>query len=302
MAKENFFKFFANTKARWIGRSIISVLVEEFISQDREYYRQALEIGAIKVNQNIVEPCYNLKSGDCITHLVHLHEFDCPEIKILQDKDGLVVVDKPAGIPCHPVSRYQNYCVLNSLKIKNLRCLHRLDMLTSGVLFLARKECKVTLLNAEKTYIAKVEGIFPESMIVDEKILVLPGKSCISEKGKKSCTYFRNIKCNGVYSLVECNLKSGRSHQIRVHLQSIGFPIINDPLYNPKFKIEKTYEKCKANLKNLSESEAFAIKNCKGLDTTYKDERSFICLHAHKYVLNGRPYISDFPDWATLSF
>ena len=85
-----------------------------------------------------------------------------PRYEIIADHDGLVVVNKPSGIPCHPTSRFQKYCVLKALAYRDLRCLHRLDLVTSGVLFLATSACKITLEGARKIYIARVEGLFPD--------------------------------------------------------------------------------------------------------------------------------------------
>lgn len=298
MAQNHFFTFFANTKGRWVGKPLLPVLVDEFNAETRAYYEAAIEIGAIKVNDRITSPDHKLETYDKITHFVHMHERDCPEIEILAEENGLVVVNKPAGIPCHPTSRYRRYCVLGAVGRPGLRCLHRLDLLTSGLLLLATPECKVSLDGAQKVYIARVRGLFPDEATVDKRILVCHNYSSIDDRGKEACTVFRRIAHKDNESLVECTLRTGRSHQIRVHLKSIGFPIVNDPLYGDAPKRERVYEKCSTSLDGLNNLEAFAIANCKGMETSHRNSDMFIHLHSHRYFLCGRWYVAELPAWA----
>lgn len=298
--QKHFFTFFANVKKRWINQPLVSVLSSEFQSEKEDYYASAIEVGAIKVNNEIVSPGYLLKECDKITHLVHLHELECPKIEVIAEDHGLVAVNKPAGIPCHPTSRYRKYCVLNALGHTDLRCLHRLDIVTSGVLLLATHQCRKSLKDATKVYMARVRGDFPEKITVDKRILVLPGISMISDDGKDACTYFRKISYKNGHSLVECTLKTGRSHQIRVHLKSIGFPIVNDFLYGREELPERIYEVCDENPVGLNKVEEFVIKNCRGRNLQYSGNRSFICLHSYKYILENIVYTAELPGWASL--
>ncbi|KAL0266030.1 UNVERIFIED_CONTAM: hypothetical protein PYX00_011747 [Menopon gallinae] len=287
MVQTHFYMFVANVKGRWAGNSLISVMSTEFVSETAEYYRAAIEIGAIRVNGQQVSADYILKGHDKITHLVHLHEPECPPIEVIADHGGLVVVNKPSGIPCHPTSRFQKYCVLGALANPDMRCLHRLDLVTSGVLFLAASTCKITLDGARKIYIARVEGFFPDATTVEKKILVLPGRSEISDRGKPASTSFRRICYKNGHSLVECTLNTGRRHQIRVHLKSIGFPVLRDLLYGADIRVERQYESCETAPEGLDDVEQFVIRRCKGRDLRYCGDRSFICLHSYKSYLNG---------------
>eukprot|EP00866_Antonospora_locustae_P002404 jgi/Antlo1/2404/1196 len=301
MVQVYFHTFIANVKGRWVGNTLISVMAREFRLETVEYYRAAISIGAILVNGKKVCEDYILKAHDKIMHLVHLHELECPTIEIIANRGGLVVVNKPPGIPCHPTSRFQKYCVLKAMRNTDMRCLHRLDLVTSGVLFLATSACKVTLDGARKIYVARVEGFFPKEVSVEKRILVLPGRCEISDKGKAASTLFKRMCYKNGHSLVECTLNTGRRHQIRVHLKSIGFPVLKDILYGKNSKAELIYERCETGLQGLSAVEQFVVSRCKGRDLRYCNDNSFICLHSYKAYLNGEWYVAKLPKWTDLN-
>lgn len=158
--------------------------------------------------------------------------------------------------------------------IRNLYPVHRLDKLTSGLLVFARNPQKAELIAQEirstrvqKTYLARVEGKFPASTDgseekeskadtmrdadwVDDKLIVTAPILITTDIGlrelnrvdyddirSKPCeTHFKRLFYDGTHSVVECAPKTGRTHQIRVHLAYLGHPIANDPLYNPRFR------------------------------------------------------------------
>lgn len=295
-----FFTFFANTKGRWIGKTLIDVLTTEFVYNSREYYEQAILLGVVRVDDMIVDMRFILKSSNKITHLVHMHELYCPRIDIIAEGQGLVVIYKPNGIPCHPTSRFQKFCVLNALAPRNLRCLHRLDAVTSGVLLLAEQECKITLEGSQKVYLAKVEGKFPAHLVVNKPIIVSLGMSTVGEGGKESETEFKLLAYKDGFSLIECHLKTGRSHQIRVHLKSENFVICGDILYSSS-SVPRKYESCCQQLDDCSLVEKFVLSYCRGLDITFYEDKG-ICLHSYKYFVNGKWYIADMPKWASEFF
>jgi len=203
----------------------------------------------LTVNFEKVTTDYKLKHNDLLANIVHRHEVPVSDerIKIIRMTEDLVVVDKPASIPVHPCGRYRHNTMVFILAkkegLKNLRTIHRLDRLTSGLLMFGRNpskaremETQIRTRQVSKEYIARVEGEFPIGIIQCkasiEVISYKIGVCRVSEAGKDCHTEFQRISYNGVSSVVLCKPYTGRMHQIRVHLQYLGHPVINDPLYN----------------------------------------------------------------------
>ncbi|KAL4713383.1 hypothetical protein ACJJTC_016851 [Scirpophaga incertulas] len=261
-----------HVKLRWKNKPIIDVLSSEFTTRTREYYLEALECGVITVNDCSVPP-----------------------------KDDFWVVNKPAGIPCHPTGSYFEYSVTRILfKDKTVGCVNRLDMPVSGTLILTFNkagEIHNLLQNAQKLYIAKVKGNFPEYEEVDQPIGTKSNKMhSICQDGKPSKTIFKNLFYKNGYSLVLCQPITGRTHQIRLHLKYLGYPILNDILYGDGLEpctLDDPKNICKENIDEFDNKEKYEciIRHCKGANNrtfTIKDQA--ICLHAWKYVLNGKEY------------
>ena len=127
--------------------------------------------------------------------------------------------------------------------LKNLRTIHRLDRLTSGLLLFGRNPKKaremeqhIRTRQVRKSYVCRVEGEFPSAPLVcKEPIEVVSykiGVCKVSPQGKDCHTDFHRLSFNGRTSVVLCRPHTGRMHQIRVHLQYLGYPVVNDPLYN----------------------------------------------------------------------
>ncbi|RVE57263.1 hypothetical protein OJAV_G00214460 [Oryzias javanicus] len=188
------------------------------------------------------------KNNDHMKNTVHRHEPPVvgTPLDILVDDGQVLVVDKPASIPVHPCGRFRHNTVIFILGkecgVSELHTVHRLDRLTSGVLLFARTvetskklDQMVRDREIEKEYVCRVEGEFPEGEVVcEEPILVVSfkvGLCRVDPKGKECRTVFQRLSFNGKTSVVRCFPLTGRTHQIRVHLQYLGFPIKNDPIY-----------------------------------------------------------------------
>lgn len=245
-----FYYHYSNyVKGRWIKKKIIDIYRDEFALYSEEECKNRIRKGLVKINDKIVDENYIVKNKDLMTAKIHRHELqvlDCP-INILFEDDNYFVVDKPPSIPVHPCGLYFNNSVLNILaneyKKLNLFIIYRLDRLTSGVLVFAKSSEKsremhndISIRNVDKEYICRVEGNFPEDTVICNKPIKQfhhkIGLNLVHSQGKVAFTEFKKLSYNGKSSVVLCKPHTGRTHQIRVHLQYLGYPIINDPLYN----------------------------------------------------------------------
>ncbi|XP_034381040.1 RNA pseudouridylate synthase domain-containing protein 2 isoform X2 [Cyclopterus lumpus] len=244
-----YFDFKTYCKGRWIGKSLLEVFKSEFRAESIEYYQRATKEGRIRLNETPVEDLSMvLRNNDLMKNTVHRHEPPVVgrPLEVLVDDGEVLVVNKPASIPVHPCGRFRHNTVIFILGkergISELHTVHRLDRLTSGVLLFARTletskklDQLVRDRQVEKEYVCRVEGEFPEGELVSEEpILVVSfkiGLCRVDPKGKDCRTVFQRLSFNGKTSVVRCCPLTGRTHQIRVHLQYLGFPILNDPIY-----------------------------------------------------------------------
>eukprot|EP00112_Aurelia_sp_Birch-Aquarium-sp1_P002989 Seg13338.1 transcript_id=Seg13338.1/GoldUCD/mRNA.D3Y31 product="RNA pseudouridylate synthase domain-containing protein 2" protein_id=Seg13338.1/GoldUCD/D3Y31 len=243
------FTFTTHCKGRWMGRTILDVFKREFRMESAEYYESAIRTGKITVNDEIVEPDKILKSNQTIKTRIHRHEppvVDSP-IEFVENNDEIVVINKPPSIPVHPCGRYRHNTIVFILgrdyELTNLHTIHRIDRLTSGILMFAKTvkraqemEKFVKERSVAKEYLCRVVGEFPkEPVVCDKPMMVVShnvGVCQVKPEGKEAKTEFEFLSYNGKSSVVRCLPNTGRMHQIRVHLQYIGFPIVNDPIYN----------------------------------------------------------------------
>jgi len=244
-----YFTFVAHAKGRWVGQELWSVFSREFRAMEEQEFARCIEAGLVKVNGNSVTLDYKIGNNDFISHKVHRHELPVTDkrIEIIFEDDDILVVDKPGSVPVHPCGRYRHntvtFILAKELGYKALHTVHRLDRLTSGVLIFAKSAQKsremfelISERQVTKEYLCRVDGEFPSGEVVcDQPILVISykiGLCVVSEEGKSCKTVFERVSYKDGVSVVRCKPLTGRMHQIRVHLQYLGFPISNDPLYN----------------------------------------------------------------------
>jgi RluA family pseudouridine synthase len=167
-------------------------------------------------------------------------------IPVLHEDGSLVAFNKPSGLPVIPERWHPEWPCLRSIVHERLNLpllvVHRLDAGTSGLILFAKKEAAHRELcrqfaqhQVEKTYLALVQGEVSDEQFTIERAIVAnpqrPGVMMIARHGKASATTIRVLeKFRGV-SLVEAKPQTGRQHQIRVHLQAIGHPLLVDPIY-----------------------------------------------------------------------
>ena len=223
----------------------------EFYAHSKEQFVAALDNGRILVNGETTNGKYVLKNNDCVSSRRHRHELpilDQP-IEIIDETSDLLVVNKPSSMPIHPCGRYRfntlTFILAKENGYRTLRPTYRLDRLTSGVVIFAKNWLRakqitqyIAARKVSKEYVCKVAGRFPEhSLICSEPIDILSHKMgvlWVRATGKEAKTTFELMhynKCSDT-SVVSCKPETGRTHQIRIHLQYLGYPIVNDPIYN----------------------------------------------------------------------
>ncbi|MEK5039628.1 RluA family pseudouridine synthase [Sporosarcina sp. FSL K6-3457] len=232
----------------------------------RTQVQQWLKDGLVLVGGIQVKPNYKVKQGDTIT----VDEPEPEELDVVaedlnldiiyEDKDVLVV-NKPRGMVVHPAPGHATGTVVNGLMhhCKDLSgingvlrpgIVHRTDKDTSGLLMVAKNDqAHVSLVDqlvaksVTRVYKALVHGHIPhDNGTIDAPI----GRDqrdrqsmAIVDKGKHAVTHFKVLeRFGGNYTLVECRLETGRTHQIRVHMKYIGYPLVGDPKYGPKKTLE----------------------------------------------------------------
>ncbi|KAK8209829.1 pseudouridine synthase [Phyllosticta capitalensis] len=272
--KPYYFTYNTNCKERWRKRELLEICADEFRDRPFEYYKESIEQGRIVVNGKQVPTNYIVQNGDLMSHTTHRHEppVTAEAIGVVHEDDDMIIINKPAGVPVHPAGRYMYNSLVEIMRaerhfsFKLLPC-HRLDRLTSGVMFIAKHpraaddlSKQIKSRTVKKEYVARVAGEFPEGEVVcDKPILQISpklGLNRVRATGKDARTVFRRLayyppkeddaeapsqqqadvdgqpwkKLRG-YSIVRCMPLTGRTHQIRVHLQFLGHPISNDPIY-----------------------------------------------------------------------
>jgi 23S rRNA pseudouridine1911/1915/1917 synthase len=217
--------------------------------------------GRITVNGQPARPGLRLSIGDRLKIAIPPTppEQLLPEavpLNIIYEDEDLLVVNKPAGLTVHPAPGHPGHTLVNALlaHLPHLAdtgdwlrpgIVHRLDKDTSGLMLVAKNsEAQANLIgqfkshSVTKAYLALVKGrLTPENGIIEAAIGRDPRhrqKMAIVEGGREATTEYQVIKYIGGYTLLEVRPQTGRTHQIRVHLGAIGFPVVGDKIYGVK--------------------------------------------------------------------
>jgi 23S rRNA pseudouridine1911/1915/1917 synthase len=170
-------------------------------------------------------------------------------LRVIHEDEALLVVDKPAGLVVHPGSGNWRGTLLNAILHHAPQCaalpragiVHRLDKDTSGLLVVAKTLAAQTDLVRQlqartigRHYLAVVHGVVSRAGVVDAPIGRHPierTRMAVAARGKPARTHYRVLRAFAHATLVECRLETGRTHQIRVHMRSIGHPVVGDRVY-----------------------------------------------------------------------
>ncbi len=297
------------------GKRIDKFLATEFFSYSRGELIKKIKSGEVLANKKIVKPSYVLQEKDIleITETEKKKEV-VPnrkiELDIIFENKDIIVINKPAGISAHPSANEKENTIANALvakypKIKDVHddsidawmrpgIVHRLDRETSGIMVIAKnKEAFAELKRAfkkrtvKKKYVAIFLGTFKNKEGMIEKQIarssnyrkqVIAGRKT-KTKIREAVTNYKVLKgCNG-YSYVEAVPETGRMHQIRVHLASMGHPIIGDALYTKK----------NTTIKNIAKRQMLHAKSIE------------FVLFGEKYIFSAQPPV-DFRNFLTLIY
>lgn len=222
--------------------------------------QKLIEQGNIKVNEKKQKVSYKVTEGDIITieeiepKEIELKAQEIP-IEVIYEDSDIIVVNKPKGMVVHPANGNPDGTLVNAVMAickdslsgigGEIRpgIVHRLDKDTSGLIIIAKNDkAHVNMSNqiknheVKKTYIALVRGVVKENKATIDMPIGRSNsdrkKMAVNKNGKNAITHINVLKRYDKYTLLEINIETGRTHQIRVHLSHIGYPIIGDSVYS----------------------------------------------------------------------
>ena len=242
------------------GKRLDAYVANKGLEITRTAAQRLIEEGLILVNEKMQKVSYKVAIGDIITieeveaKDIELKAQEIPIDIIYEDAD-IIVVNKPKGMVVHPANGNPDGTLVNAIMAickdslsgigGEIRpgIVHRLDKDTSGLLIVAKNDKahvnmseQIKNHEVKKTYIALVRGIVKEN----EATINMPigrsnsdrKKMAVSKTGKNAITHIKVLKRYGKYTLLQVNIETGRTHQIRVHLSHIGYPVIGDYTYS----------------------------------------------------------------------
>lgn len=236
------------------GQRLDQKVVELIPDLSRGFASRLVEEGKVTVNgQPQIKPGYKLRKGDSVSvdyDMSELAQIPDIEIPVLYEDDDCVVIIKPVGVLSHSKGAFNPEATVATWLHSRLKGLdgerggivHRLDRATSGVMICAKTPEALSWLQKQfsnrkvkKTYAAVVQGkLLPEAAIIDMPIgrnPKAPATFRVDAQGKHATTAYKVIAENEHYSLVELKPETGRTHQLRVHLNHFHHPIVGDTLY-----------------------------------------------------------------------
>ena len=237
-------------------------LAEQFPEQTRSYLQKLIKDGAVLVNGKCVKTGFQLSKGDEVSvSIPEPKELDVlpqkMDLDIVYEDEDVILINKPKGMVVHPAPGHTTDTLVNGLLyhckdhlsgingVARPGIVHRIDRDTTGILIVCKNDKAHNSIAAQlkehsinRRYRALVHGNIKEDTgTVEGPIGRHPidrKKMSINERnGKPAVTHYRVLERFGNYTLIECKLETGRTHQIRVHMTSVGHPLVGDEVYGP---------------------------------------------------------------------
>jgi len=244
---------------QYIGQRIDKLLTKELAGFSRTQVQNLIKEGHVKINNKVIKASYKLEIGDTID--IHIPEAENTDIlpenillDIVYEDHDVIVINKPTGMIVHPSAGIYTGTLVNALLyhchdlsgingVTRPGIVHRIDKETSGLLMVAKNDMAHQKLSEQlqehtvtRRYYALVHGLIPHEFgRIEAPIGRDPHDrqkmTCTDKNAKDAVTNFKVLKRYQDMTLVECRLETGRTHQIRVHMQYIGHPVYGDPQY-----------------------------------------------------------------------
>lgn len=246
----------------YVGKRIDKILTQILSDYSRTQIQLLIQNQNVRVNEKVVKASYKLEENDEI--IVHIPEAESTDIlpeniplDVVYEDSDVIVVNKPSGMIVHPSPGIYTGTLVNALLyhchdlsgingVMRPGIVHRIDKETSGLLMVAKNDKAHQSLSEQlqehtvtRRYLALVHGVIPHEFgrieaPIGRDVNDRQKMTCTDKNAKDAITNFKVVERFDDMTLVECRLETGRTHQIRVHMQYIGHPVYGDPQYGLK--------------------------------------------------------------------
>ncbi len=282
MTQEN--KLSARIPPELNGQRLDQALATLFADITRSQLQRWIKEGRVLLNSRAPLKRDKVKEGDAIeinppAAMNREWQAQAIPLEIVHEDEAILVIHKPAGLVVHPGAGNPQGTLLNALlnhvpklaQLPRAGIVHRLDKDTSGLLVVAKSErARQNLIeqlqarSVEREYLAIVNGVMVAGGTIDAAIArhrKQRTRMAVSERGKPAVSHYRVIKKYRAHTLVQVKLESGRTHQIRVHMAHLNYPVVGDPVYGGRLKIPAgSSEDLKNILRNFKRQALHALK------------------------------------------
>lgn len=244
---------------KYVGKRIDKVLTQELQDFSRTQIQNMISKGCVEVNGKVIKASYKIELDDEV--IVHIPEIESTDIlpediplDVVYEDQDVIVVNKPTGMIVHPSTGIYSGTLVNALLyhchdlsgingVTRPGIVHRIDKETSGLLMVAKNDRAHQSLSEQlqehtvvRRYYALVHGLIPHEFgrieaPIGRDVNDRQKMTCTDKNAKEAITNFKVLERFKDMTLVECRLETGRTHQIRVHMQYIGHPVYGDPQY-----------------------------------------------------------------------